>query len=123
MIYIIDSGFIKISVGLLLLRLAVVPTHRYIIHASIVILALWTTITFLIVAFQCRPLRLAWNPASGTGTCMAPIAITRLGYAFSALDIGSDFLYAFLPVAMLWDIQMTWKLKFSICIVLSFGIL
>ncbi|OBT98391.1 hypothetical protein VE01_03129 [Pseudogymnoascus verrucosus] len=122
LIYIIDSGFIKISVGLLLLRLAVVPIHRYILHASIYILALWTTVTFLIVAFQCRPLSLAWNPASGTGTCMAAISITRLGYAFSALDIGSDFLYAFLPVAMLWNIQMTWKLKFSICIVLSFGI-
>ena len=123
MIYIVDSGFIKISVGLLLLRLSVAPMHRYILHASIIILALWTTITFLIVAFQCRPLRLAWNPASGTGTCMAPIAVTRLGYAFSALDIGSDFLYAFLPVAMLWNIQMTWKLKFSICIVLSLGVL
>ncbi|OBT67982.1 hypothetical protein VE03_01488 [Pseudogymnoascus sp. 23342-1-I1] len=122
MIYIIDSGFIKISVGLLLLRLSVAPIHRYILHASIITIALWTTITFLIVAFQCRPLRLAWNPASGTGTCMAPIAITRLGYAFSALDIGSDFLYALLPVAMLWKTQMTWKLKFSICIVLSLGV-
>lgn len=80
------------------MKLAIVPIHRYILHASIYIIALWTTITFLIVAFQCRPLSLAWNPASGTGTCMAAIAITRLGYAFSALDICSDFLYAFLPV-------------------------
>lgn len=122
MIYIADSGFIKISVGLLLLRITASRIHRYTLYASIIILAVWTTATFLVVAFQCRPLKLAWNFVPGTGTCMKPIDITRLGYAFSALDIGSDWLYAVMPILMLWNVQMSWKLKFSVCVVLSLGV-
>jgi hypothetical protein len=121
--YIADSGFIKISVGLLLLRITPQRFYRYIIHTSIGITAVWTLITFLVVAFQCRPLSLAWDPTSGPGSCMDPLAITQLGYAFSALDIGSDWLYAILPVAMLWDVQMTWRMKLSVCIVLSLGVM
>ncbi|KAH8808675.1 hypothetical protein F5884DRAFT_858199 [Xylogone sp. PMI_703] len=122
-IYIFDSGLIKCSVGLLLLRLfSTKPPYRYIIIGSIGVVAVWTLVTFLIVAFQCRPLSLAWNPF-GKGTCMPAIEITRLGYAFSALDIASDFLYALLPIPILYEVQLSWQVKASVSFVLSLGIL
>lgn len=121
--YIADSGFVKISVALLLLRVSVKAVYRYIILCSIFIVAVVTVAIFLAVALQCRPLSLAWDPTSATGTCMAPIQVTRLGYVLSAVDIYSDCLYALLPIPMLWNVQMTTKAKMSICLVLGVGVM
>lgn len=122
-VYVPCSAFIKISVALLLLRVAVNPVFRYIIHAIIIIVALWSVVTVLLVALQCIPLELSWNPAAGKGTCLSGTQITHIGFAFSALDIGSDCILSFLPVPMLWNVRMTWRIKVLVCSLLSLGIL
>lgn len=57
-----------------------------------VILTIWTTVTTLIVAFQCTPLPVAWG--EGTGTCLPAYVLANTGYSISAMDIASSFLYA-----------------------------
>lgn len=73
------------------------------------------------MALQCRPLSVAWGV--GKGTCVEPTVIMNTGYSFSALDIGANWLYALLPVAMLWNIQLSFRMKASITALLGLGVL
>lgn len=121
--YIANTAFIKLSVGLLLRRISPSKTYNTIISTSMIILTLWTAVTFFIVLFQCRPVYFAWDQSSGKGSCFNPTVIADAGYAFSAMDIFFDWLFALLPVPMLWDVQMSAQLKLSILLILSLGVL
>jgi hypothetical protein len=88
---------------------------------SVVIVALWSAATVLIISFQCRPLSFAWG-GSTTGTCYHPSVLVKVGYAFSGMDIASSWTYALLPIPMLWDVHMPWRAKISIMVVLAIGV-
>jgi len=64
------------------------------------------------------------NPLNaGQGKCLKPETIANFGYAFSAMDILFDWLFALMPVPMLWDVKMTVQLKLSIFLILGLGVL
>ncbi|OTB07494.1 hypothetical protein M426DRAFT_317801 [Hypoxylon sp. CI-4A] len=119
--YVVLVGIAKISVALVLYRIAVTNKPiRALLIASMVILMIWTTITTLIVAFQCTPLSLAWG--EGTGTCLPAYVLANTGYSISTMDIASSFLYAGLPVLLLKGVQLSPRMKASIIVLLGLGI-
>jgi len=122
--YIADTALIKCSVGFLLLRITPngAKTYRYILYVSMVVLSLWTIITFFIILFQCRPVSFAWDQRSGKGHCTPSTSIANAGYAFSAMDILFDWLFALLPVPMLWDVKMSIQVKASLILILGLGV-
>lgn len=93
---------------------------RIILLTSIVILTIWTTVTTFIVAFQCVPLSVAWG--EGTGTCLPAAVLGNTGYAISAMDIASSFLYAGLPAYLLKGVQLSTRVKASIIVLLGLGV-
>ncbi|KAF7903625.1 uncharacterized protein EAF01_006674 [Botrytis porri] len=120
--YILCTAIIKTSVGLLLLRITSVKTfYKYLIWTSLVIVWIWTIVTFAIGCAQCRPLKAAWDTVT-PGVCLEPRIIANFAYAISAETIFFDWLFALLPIPMLWKIKMSLRLKFSIMIILSLGI-
>ncbi|TGO23513.1 hypothetical protein BPAE_0130g00320 [Botrytis paeoniae] len=120
--YILCTAIIKTSVGLLLLRITSVKTfYKYLIWISLVIIWIWTIVTFVISCVQCRPLKASWDPVT-PGVCLEPRVIANFAYAISAETIFFDWLFALLPIPMLWNIKMSLRLKFSIMIILSLGI-
>ncbi|KAF7904813.1 hypothetical protein BELL_0743g00050 [Botrytis elliptica] len=120
--YILCTAIIKTSVGLLLLRITSVKTfYKYVIWISLAIIWIWTIVTFVISCVQCRPLKASWDPLT-PGVCLEPRIITNFAYAISAETIFFDWLFALLPIPMLWDIKMSLRLKCSIMVILSLGI-
>lgn len=115
---------VKLSVGFLLLR--IIPNgnrrYRWVLYGSMVFVAIWSIITAGIILFQCSPVPEAWN-RTGNGKCLAPISITNTGYAFSAMDILFDWLFALIPVPILYDVKMTIQMKLSILLILGMGVL
>lgn len=89
---------------------------------SMVTFTLGAVMTFFVLVFQCHPVSLAWDPTSGVGTCLGSAVIANFGYAFSALDIFFDWMYALLPIPMLWDVKMTFQVKLSIFMILGLGV-
>jgi hypothetical protein len=79
-------------------------------------------ITLFMVLFQCHPVSFAWDKTHGTGTRINAEVIANFGYAFSAIDIFFDWLFALLPVLMLWRVQMTMRIKISIFCILGMGV-
>ncbi|KAI0878790.1 hypothetical protein GGS24DRAFT_516601 [Hypoxylon argillaceum] len=119
--YIIVLYIAKLSVALVLLRIAVTSKGvRIILICSMVILTIWTTVTTFIVAFQCIPLSVAWG--EGTGTCLSAAVLANTGYSISAMDIASSFLYAGLPAYLLKGVQLSTKVKTSIIVLLGLGV-
>ncbi|KAF7947569.1 hypothetical protein EAE96_008653 [Botrytis aclada] len=120
--YILCTAIIKTSVGLLLLRITSVKTfYKYLIWISLAIVWIWTIVTFVISCIQCRPLKASWDPLT-PGVCLEPRVIANFAYAISAETIFFDWLFALLPIPMLWDIKMSLRLKYSIMVILSLGI-
>jgi hypothetical protein len=54
---------------------------------------------------------------------MKATAIADVGYAFSGMDILFDWLFALLPVPMLWNVKMSRAIKASVFLILGLGVL
>lgn len=90
---------------------------RITLIVSMAVVGLWSLVTALIFALQCRPLSVAWGV--GTGTCISSSVIGGSGIALSAMDVASSWLFALLPVHMLRKAQLPFKVKMSVLILLG----
>jgi hypothetical protein len=114
-------AFVKISIGLLMLRIVVARRYTYIIIGSMVLVALWSLAEWFFVIFQCRPVRFQWDATIEGGICTGNFISAAL--AFSAMSIVSDWFYALLPVPVLWPLKINLQSKISIGLILSLGIM
>lgn len=73
------------------------------------------------VFFQCRPLALTWD-SSVEGTCMPATHLKFAAYFNSSVAVLTDVLFALLPIPILWNVQMNWKVKSAVAAILSLGI-
>lgn len=91
--YVIDMMFIKLSIGIFLLRLAVQKTYRYTLWGSLAVVAVWSTVLFFWNIFQCRPVEAQWDYTVAGSTCVGADQIVAAAYALSVMCIISDWLY------------------------------
>ncbi|KAF4987607.1 hypothetical protein FDECE_15361, partial [Fusarium decemcellulare] len=96
--------FIKSSICVTLLRIAVIKTHRIIAWATLVASCVCTLIVIFGLFTMCRPVTANWD--KDAGTCSPPIVITSLSYLVSAGSILTDWVCAILPGFMLYKAQM-----------------
>lgn len=116
-------AFIKLSIAVLLLRIAVQRRYKLILNISVGIVAVWTAGIFFFDVFQCKPVEFQWDYTIEGGTCVSGDSLVSAGYAFSVLSVLSDWLYALLPIPMLWNAKMNIHTKIAIIVILSLGIL
>ncbi|RDW62106.1 hypothetical protein BP6252_11539 [Coleophoma cylindrospora] len=120
--YVANMMFIKLSICVLLLRIAIRPLYIWILRISMVVVGLWSLAIFLYDIFQCTPVQAQWDYTIHTYKCVGPNSIVSAAYAISVMTILSDWLYALLPIPMIWNINMTAQAKFTVGIILSLGI-
>ncbi|CAK7234497.1 hypothetical protein SCUCBS95973_008957 [Sporothrix curviconia] len=130
LLYIMASGITKLAVALVL--------HRLTAHASdgnggsnnmrfarigllitMAVTIIFTVVLTLIFAQQCRPLSVAWGV--GTGTCMTTSTIGQAALALSIEDVLTNWFMSLLPVYMLWQTAIPFKVKMSVIVLLGFG--
>lgn len=64
-----------------------------------------------------------WDP-SVKGSCWAPITLQALAYTSIVLNIITDLMFAvFIPLPMLWSLNLNRRVKMALLFVLSLGIL
>ena len=122
-IYIANMAFIKLSIAVFLLRIAIQRRYQLILKVSMVIVAVWTAGVFLFDIFECKPVEFQWDYTIEGGTCVPGDSLVSAGYAFSVLSVLSDWLFALLPIPMLWNVKMDLHTKIAVVVVLSLGIL
>ncbi|AEO60764.1 hypothetical protein MYCTH_2310333 [Thermothelomyces thermophilus ATCC 42464] len=111
----------KVSVGFFLLRLTPASRLNWFIIGTMVFTVLSSIGNFLTVLFQCRPLALTWD-SSVEGTCIPPSQLKFAAFFNSSVAALTDVVFALLPIPLLWNVQMNWKVKSAVTAILSLGI-
>lgn len=108
--------FLKSSICVTLLRIAVIKTHRIIIWCTLTFAILSTSVVIIGLFLICRPISTAWGH---TGTCASTVVIASLGYLVSAGAVVTDWICAILPLFMLYKSNMKLATKIGVSAVLG----
>ena len=114
--------FLKLSIGIMLLRIAVAKVHKIIIYTTLVVIELYGAFFFFLFVLQCRPSSYFWTRyAGGTGTCIDPTITVDATYAYSAISCCADWILGIIPVFLVWNLQMNIRTKLSVAAILALG--
>jgi hypothetical protein len=117
---------IKASIGIMLIRLTVSKTQRYILYVNIAVTQIYSLFFFFVFLFQCYPSSYFWERVAdpnAKGSCMNPQIVVATFYGYSAIACITDWTFSILPVFLVWNLQMDKKEKASVIAILATGAL
>ncbi|KAH7382013.1 hypothetical protein BKA64DRAFT_218410 [Cadophora sp. MPI-SDFR-AT-0126] len=117
-LYVITLAATKISVLFLYLRIFPHKSFRTATLATMGMIALSTTIIFLMTVFSCHPVAFFWNRDIRGGKCMD---LDKLAYANSAMSIIQDLIIVILPLPVLAKLNMGKKKKIGVGFMFAVG--
>lgn len=111
----IISGAVKISVALVLYRLDSGRLIRAILIVDILVCAIWTIVVTLILALGCTG---TWIPIPlSQSVCQATNYSQEISYVIF------NVLHLIIPMVILWNVQLSRTLKWSILSLFGVGLL
>ncbi|GAM35592.1 hypothetical protein TCE0_017f04044 [Talaromyces pinophilus] len=120
-IYLWAIGLVKISIGLFLIRFAPNKGYKIFIWTVIGMMAIYTTICFFTLIFQCKDMASIWD-SNVKSKCFTPTQLIELSYTNTALNILTDLIFAILPAFMLRKLQVNTRTKASLICILGLGV-
>lgn len=114
--------FTKLSICFLLLRIPVQTYFLRPLQGAVVLLIVSNIILTFVWIFQCNPIRGAWNkhiPA----TCFTDAQLLRIIISQAVISIISDVVLAISPLVILWRVQMEWRIKAGLCVLMGLGVI
>lgn len=79
-----------------------------------------SVVFILVIANICHPITALWGET--TGVCN-PVLNSSVSFFFSAVSIVTDLLLAILPAILLIPLQMRWRVKISVVLMLGLAAL
>ncbi|KAH8660612.1 hypothetical protein BX600DRAFT_383542 [Xylariales sp. PMI_506] len=113
-------GVAKISLGLFLLRLVMIPWHRVAIWGAIAMLMVVTGVTSFVFTFQCVPPAYLWDKTIKGGHC--PILITPFAILLGVACVVADLFFAIFPWLFVWKLKKPFKERIVIAGSMSLGL-
>jgi hypothetical protein len=105
---------------MLLLRLTVQRRESVVMYSVIGLTATVGLAFWLILTLQCDPVREFWQ-RTGRGHCIDTQYVLGIAYLYSATACLCDFTLGLFPVYILRNLQMSWRTKWAIRVILSMG--
>ncbi|KAJ1329743.1 hypothetical protein MN608_06479 [Microdochium nivale] len=93
---------------------------KWIIYSSLILVTVCTGGTGMYLFFQCSPVEKNWHPLMA-GECKPREIQTALSFLVAAVSITTDWIFAFLPFALLYKLQMAKRVKASVIGLLGLG--
>ncbi|KAF4535756.1 Cation-transporting ATPAse 4 [Lasiodiplodia theobromae] len=118
--YIASTVPIKCAICIALLRITQQRKYRYSLWIIMFLSAVGAIVTIVTVLVQCQPVAATWDKT--LGHCIDTKAITNSSYFLSACSIVTDWSCAILPAFILWNIQLRFRIKASVVVVLALGV-
>ncbi|KAF9887542.1 hypothetical protein FE257_010120 [Aspergillus nanangensis] len=115
---ILGMAIAKVSLGVFLLRIVVVPWHRVSIWICITSLSMVSVMTTLLFWIQRLPTTSVYDPRVPGRTILH---ITPVSILLGTWCAAVDFYFAILPWIFIWKLNMRYKEKMTIAISLSLG--
>ncbi|KAG5926035.1 hypothetical protein E4U42_003721 [Claviceps africana] len=120
--YILNMMFVKLSIGLFLLRIATKKPYIWVIRTVLIVIALWSIGLFTWDIFQCSPIAKQWDYRLTDGNCAGADEVLTAAYALSVMTVVTDWFFALIPIPMLWEVKMTMQAKVTVFAILGLGI-
>jgi hypothetical protein len=118
--YLITILFLKVSLGLFFLRVIQVKWQRKVVYATMIISTIVQTYHAFFYVFSCgNPKYYAEHMIERT--CISKRIQVDLAYEQAAITTATDFVFAFLPIPLLWNTTMDLRSKLSVAFVLLLG--
>jgi hypothetical protein len=97
--------------------------HRVILWGTLSLTIVIGLMFGLVLLLECHPITYFWNQADlkHTGTCLPVKTLLDVAYVYSAFTIVCDFTLGFLPIFLVWELQMNRKTKMAVGGILSLG--
>ncbi|KZL88331.1 integral membrane protein, partial [Colletotrichum incanum] len=122
LLYIITTILLKVCVGILLLRIAIVPTHIWILRIILFVTVLFGVGYLFLVGFQCRPISKFWDQSPRSpGHCFKTSIVLGTTFTAAILNCIADCTFGLLPLFIVWSLHMRRKTKALVSILLSFA--
>lgn len=116
------SAMVRTSVALFLLRVSAVPYHKWIILVNLGAIYLISIVFTFVVTFQCDPPSYFYDQVLGLqGHCMDITVVPYVTIAHSSVCAVADLIFAWLPIAMLWNVQLNKRTKIVVALLLGMG--
>ncbi|KDN71574.1 hypothetical protein CSUB01_11973 [Colletotrichum sublineola] len=112
---------VKWSLGFTLLRIG--QGQRWVqivIYTCLALVTICTGGTGMYLFFQCSPVEKNWI-LTLEGTCKPREIQTALSFLVAAVSITTDWIFAIMPFALIWKLQMANKVKASVIGLLGLG--
>lgn len=117
--YVASTVPIKASICVAMLRITSQSIFRWILYTIIALTTIAALASDITVLTWCKPISATW--IRGQGQCADASVLTSISYYISATSILTDWTCAIVPAIILWDVQLKWKIKASVAVVLGFG--
>ncbi|OAR00329.1 hypothetical protein LLEC1_02059 [Akanthomyces lecanii] len=110
----------KLSFGWLLLRIVVIPQHKWVIYGTSLFVVLAGFAYFFVTMFQCQPVAHYWDDAI-PGHCLAMHIYVSLGYLYSSISVATDLVFALLPAFIIWHLQIRTEIRWVLIFLMGLG--
>ncbi|KAH7041413.1 uncharacterized protein B0I36DRAFT_282345 [Microdochium trichocladiopsis] len=115
---------VKISIGLMLVRIA--KNRKVYVYIQYGVMAMFTTMNVIacgFIIFHCSPVAAAWDLSllQKGGRCNPQDWLVNVYYATTAVNIFTDWVTAFMPIPLLWNVKLNRNAKISVAGVLGLG--
>ncbi|KAK4119673.1 hypothetical protein N657DRAFT_626517 [Parathielavia appendiculata] len=115
---------VKMSISLALIRIA--ENRKVYVQIQYAVIALFTTMNLIAgfyIIFHCNPVSAAWDPSAleNGGKCNPSHYLADIYYATTAVNIFTDWVTAFMPIPLLWNVQLNRNTKVSVVCLLGLG--
>ena len=118
---VICVNLVKISILLFVLRIQNSKMVAHLIWAVMLVMSIVNIVSVAMLATQCQPLAKLWKPTL-PGICFDRSNITKIGYAQGVVNVLTDFFCTITPIIVLWNVQISIRLKVIICGLMSLGL-
>jgi hypothetical protein len=118
-IYGFSMPFIKASIVFTLNRITTTQWHRWGLYGMLFMATIMAIVGILATLLYCHPLPAYWNPL--LGTCGDFMVVVRIGYAWTAIGIVTDWTCAILPYFIVRNLQMSSRHKLIVMLILGLG--
>ncbi|CAI7566965.1 unnamed protein product [Penicillium crustosum] len=116
---------IKLSISWMLIRVAQGrKTYLYTQYAVIAMFVIMNIVALIFILINCIPVEAAWSEEAlkNGGHCQPSYVLADVYYACTAVNIATDWVTAFLPVPLLWNVQINRNTKISIIALMGLGV-
>ncbi|KAI1869656.1 uncharacterized protein JN550_005637 [Neoarthrinium moseri] len=117
--YVLSTVPIKSSICVALIRITTRKLFKWILYGIIFFTIVGCLVTDIAVLSWCQPISATWDPSAGS--CADKSVIINVSYFISVISILTDWVCAILPAFILWNVQLRYRVKLSVAIVLGLG--